>query len=535
MKKQFLSIIIVVLVIISMIECVGCEPKPVDPPPSGDNMPSGENPPPSGEQTPGDNNPGDNKPGDGEDNSGDGEEEPGDGENNPGEENPGDGDSDEDKWDDSIDYSKVYTVEEGVITGMTAYGETLTHVVIPEKVGDVLITEIGAKAFMNNEKIQRVRFATASALKINTYAFWGCDNLKSVEFSSGVNDLAIRVLGWCTSLEKISVDESNEKYMSEGNCVIEKESKRLVYGCKTSKIPNYVTSIGTYAFGEQATLESIQIPIEVESIESYAFYGCSSLKSIEIPSGIKSLAAGAFYDCSKLRKIVIPANVEIIEKNAFYGCSGATLYCEAASKPDGFVDGMDADRRQIKWYQASNVQVLPVVWDCKNNELDEQGNIHYYSEDGLHYSLKDGNATVLPQAKDIVDAKIKSVITYKNVNYDVTVIYDRAFWQNNKLKSVVIPASVTAINANAFRESSIESITFESGSQLSKIGTYAFNGCTRLKSIVIPLSTANIASNAFKGCSSMTEINCEADSKPAGWGSTWNPDNINVVWGYKAN
>ena len=52
--------------------------------------------------------------------------------------------------------------------------------------------------------------------------------------------------------------------MSEGNCVIEKESKRLVYGCKTSKIPNYVTSIGTYAFGEQATLESIQIPVEVE-------------------------------------------------------------------------------------------------------------------------------------------------------------------------------------------------------------------------------------------------------------------------------
>ncbi len=39
MKKQFLSIIIVVLVIISMIACVGCEPKPVDPPQSGDRLP----------------------------------------------------------------------------------------------------------------------------------------------------------------------------------------------------------------------------------------------------------------------------------------------------------------------------------------------------------------------------------------------------------------------------------------------------------------------------------------------------------------
>ena len=71
------------------------------------------------------------------------------------------------------------------------------------------------------------------------------------------------------------------------------------------------------------------------------------------------------------------------------------------------------------------------------------------------------------------------------------------------------------------------------GKSVTKVPDGAFDGATNLKKITIPDSITSIGSNAFYDCTALTEINCEAQEKPAGWDSAWkNGCSATVNWGY---
>ena len=101
----------------------------------------------------------------------------------------------------------------------------------------------------------------------------------------------------CSSLERIEVDEANTVYDSRENCnaIIHTSTNELVVGCKNSKIPNSVTSLGDDCFSGCSSLTSITIPNSDTSLGDYCFEGCSSLTSIYmIPSTPPSTEYGIF-------------------------------------------------------------------------------------------------------------------------------------------------------------------------------------------------------------------------------------------------
>lgn len=61
-------------------------------------------------------------------------------------------------------------------------------------------------------------------------------------------------------IESIEVDPKNQVYCSEGNCLLSKDGKRVIIGCKNSVIPEGVTEIGYDAFKGCKELESINVP-----------------------------------------------------------------------------------------------------------------------------------------------------------------------------------------------------------------------------------------------------------------------------------
>ena len=130
----------------------------------------------------------------------------------------------------------------------------------------------------------------------------------------------------CSSLSIITVDANNPKYDSRDNCnaIIEKSTNTLIVGCKTTNIPNSVTSIGNSAFFGCSGLTSVTIPNSVTSIGRDAFYGCSGLTSVTIPNSVTSIGDDAFYGCSGLTSVTIPNSVTSIGKSAFQGCRGLT-------------------------------------------------------------------------------------------------------------------------------------------------------------------------------------------------------------------
>ncbi len=134
-------------------------------------------------------------------------------------------------------------------------------------------------------------------------AFSNCSSLTSITIPNSVTSIDEGAFSGCSSLTQIVVDKNNKYYDSRNNCnaIIETATNILICGCKTTVIPNSVTSIGNGAFGGCSSLTSIGIPNSVTSIGQYAFYNCSSLTSITIPNSITSIENNAFLDCISLQ------------------------------------------------------------------------------------------------------------------------------------------------------------------------------------------------------------------------------------------
>ena len=99
--------------------------------------------------------------------------------------------------------------------------------------------------------------------------------------------------------------------------------------------------------------------------------------------------------------------------------------------------------------------------------------------------------------------KIKIADTYKGL--PVTIIYDKAFYGNDTITTVIIPDSVTSVGEEAFQFcSSLTSVVI--GDSVASIGELAFYFCTSLSSVVIPDSVTSIGYGAFWNCQSLASV-----------------------------
>ena len=128
--------------------------------------------------------------------------------------------------------------------------------------------------------------------------------------------------------------------------------------------------------------------------------------------------------------------------------------------------------------------------------------------DGIYYNLvsKAKIAEVTEgDGKYSGSITIPSSIKVNDVDYAVTSIGYRAFYNCSSLTSVTIPNSVTSIGKEAFYEcSGLTSITIPNS--VTSIGNYAFCRCSGLTSVTIPNSVTSIGDYAFASCSGLTSV-----------------------------
>ena len=151
-----------------------------------------------------------------------------------------------------------------------------------------------------------------------------CANLESVYFGKNVHEMGT---SWAFAYKShenfvsLEVSPENETYISIGNCIIERATKKLVHGCKTSVIPDdgSVEVIGRRAFLQIKGLKSITIPESVKVIENQAFMCCRNLEGIVLPKGLQELGEGVFSSCSMLASVDLNGYT-LIPKQTFYFC-----------------------------------------------------------------------------------------------------------------------------------------------------------------------------------------------------------------------
>ena len=188
------------------------------------------------------------------------------------------------------------------------------------------VTSIGGLAFGNYSKLTSIEIPTC-VTSIFPKAFSVCSSLTSVAIHKSVNDIANSAFESCSSLETITVNSNNTVYNSKDNCnaIIKTSTKTLIAGCKNTKIPDSVTSIGDSAFLGCSGLTSVTIGAGVTSIGGFAFKNCRGLTSITIPSSVKTIGNSAFESCSGLMSVTIPNSVTSIGSWAFSGCYNLTI------------------------------------------------------------------------------------------------------------------------------------------------------------------------------------------------------------------
>ena len=156
-------------------------------------------------------------------------------------------------------------VKDGVTEiGASAFEDCsgLASITLPDSV-----TKIGGDAFRCCGGLASITLPD-SVTEIGQGAFYGCNGLMSIMLPESVTEIGFFAFCDCSNLESIKVDENNRVYDSRENCnaIIEKSSNKLVIGCKNTKVPSGVTSIGEAAFCGCSGLTSITLPESVTEI-----------------------------------------------------------------------------------------------------------------------------------------------------------------------------------------------------------------------------------------------------------------------------
>lgn len=321
------------------------------------------------------------------------------------------------------------------------------------------VTSIGRYAFNNCQKLKKIDIPD-NVTNIGEGAFYDCHELKSIYIPNSVTDIGNSVLKGCSKLKEIKVATDNTMYDSRDNCnaIIKKKSNELIAGCKSTRIPDGVTSIGESAFEECSGLICVEIPDGATSIGESAFKGCSGLKEINIPHGVTNIGNYAFEGCNSLTNVKIPNSVTSIGEWIFHECSKLTK----VEIPNSVTS--------IGYYAFSG---------CSNLKRVEIPN-----------SVTSIGDFAFRDCSSLISAKIPN---------GVTSIGHYTFGGCSSLTKVEIPDSITSIESCAFYGcQKLESIDIPDS--VTSIGYDAFNGCTSLTRVKIPDSLIDFDETVFQDC-----------------------------------
>lgn len=176
---------------------------------------------------------------------------------------------------------------------------------------------------------------------------------------------------------------------------------------------------------------------------------------------------------------------------------------------------------------------------------------------GIYYNIiSDTQVEVAPAYYDGVNHYEGCIILPERVycdgiNYDVTSIAPRAFWQSavtevqipnsvtmigeaafadaDRLASITLPLELSAISQYMLAGTAVTNIVIPEG--VTDIGTGAFEDCTNLSTVFLPASLQTIGERAFGYCICLNEIYSDAAMPPLTMGDDAfeGCDNLNVM------
>ena len=439
--------------------------------------------------------------------------------------------------------NEVYSSRNGML--LNKDGKTLIQGVNGEVEIPPGVVTIGEWAFVYYADLTRV-VIPASVRNIGAYAFHYCESLTNVVMQGGVTNIGDGAFGECGNLMDVFIPNSVQSIgysafaycgrlsnVTLPACMVEGDEGWTMWNVfQGTSVENVamaegITTIGSYAFAQAFTDETcpthVTLPNSVTVICENAFYDCRGLGSVTIPEGVVRLGTEAFNNCRNLTELAIPGSVKQIDPRAFSDCRGLTEITIPGSVTN------------IGYNAFSNCRGLTEI-TIPSSVTNIGYNAFSYCR-GLGSVmvpvcvLETGLANVFQGASSITNVVLSEgcrEIARGTLGYS---------GQFPNLEHVLIPASVTNVDAEAFRafggkvavtvDPANAVYSSRNGMLLTKDGTrllqgvngditippgvtsidarafYKYSGLTR---VVIPNSVTNIGNYAFSACQNLEEV-----------------------------
>ena len=360
--------------------------------------------------------------------------------------------------------------------------------------------------------------------KICVNAFHGITNLKKIVLPKNLQEVQERYPSIVVSTDLVEFEMptgGNTKYKVEGGVLFNDVTKTLVCyprekATEAYKVPDDIKRVAPFAMMVTQYMTSLDLN-NVETLERSALYKPQKLETIMIPKTLlkgtntTGLKEGAFEECTKLKEYkVYSDNPDFTdEAGVLFSKNKDILYFYPPAK-DGAKYNIPTTVKELaqKAFQGAN----------KLTSMD------------IPNTLETIGIEAFRNMKGLVTVNFQTPSKVKELKADV-------FRACDKLKEVVLPASITEIAAAFYECGELEKITIPEGSKLKTIKasafatnkklknfniegscdleiieSNAFANAEKLESFNFPKSVKNIELNAFSGCKNMTSVKFHEDA-----------------------
>lgn len=273
-----------------------------------------------------------------------------------------------------------------------------------------------------------------------------------------------------------------------------------------------IVAIPHRAFAGNSEMSNIKLPRNLRRVDEEAFEGCSSLEILDLPSGLSTLGYRAFANCTGITKFVLPASLSTLGGSLFDGCSGDLVVCCKVPAQKGVFDedhwlfgsafAAVAVKNNLGRYAFYGYEPLREISFGSSCRGVDQGAFEHCTIERVVAESMDAWCSISftnASANPLHTGESHLIIDNSEVAHleavGIKSIGSYAFYNYNRLESIMLDDNVMSIGMGAFGECSFESAYL--GSSIVSVGRAAFENC-HIATLEINFNTPNFEVNATR-------------------------------------